>query len=166
MDVNTMYAAAALGLQDEYDTQIVKDVWNNSMSNMNAGESTKNCFSVYEAQGSTAEGMCYQAGLSCGSDTDCNALAVKYAEALAGGYSKDFESFKKKSSFLVKAGEITGGILSGLLTSLGGDKDNQIDVGGGYYEPQKKSRTSLYIGIGVVAVIGIGVAIYFARKNK
>lgn len=166
MDVNTMYAASSLGLQDEYDTQIIKDVWNNDvdMSNMNAGEATKACRAVYESQGVKAEEKCYNAALSCGSDANCNALAVKYAQALAGGYSKDFESFKKKSNILSQAGEIAGGILSGLLGGLGG-KD-RIDVEDDTYIPPPPTPIGLYIAVGVLAVVGIGLTIYFVRKKK
>jgi hypothetical protein len=163
-----MYVASQLGLQDEYDTQIIKSVWNNDsdMSNMTAQKASDSCEIVYESQGSDAYNKCYNAALSCGSDTNCNALAVKYSQALAKGYSKDFESFKKKSSFMSNAGEISGGIISGLLASLGGGNEDRINVGGGYYEAPPKSKTGLYIGIGAVALIGIGAVIYFARKKK
>ena len=88
---------------------------------------------------------------------------VKYSKALVKGYSGDFASFKKKSGVLASIGEIGGGLLRGLL----GNKENGVQVGGdGYYPEPPKSRTGLYIGIALVAVIGIGAAIYFARKKK
>lgn len=158
-----MYVASTIGLQDDYDTQIIKDVWNNSMSNMNDVESSSSCEAVYESQGSSAYNKCYQASLSCGSDSKCDILAKKYAQALVGGYSKDFESFKNKSNILSSAGEIAGSLLSGLL----GKNENDTQIGGGgYYAPQSKSNKGLYIGIGVVALIGIGTATYFALKKK
>ena len=173
MDVNTMYAAVDIGAQDEYDTQIVKDVWNNDTSNFQnftekdfAGE-TNMCEATYEAQGGNSYAMCRSAALSCGTDVACNVIAEKYAKALEGGYSKDFEAFKKKTSMLASIGDIATNLLGGLISKLGGgSSDQDVEVGGGRVViEQEKSKTGLYIGIGVVAVAAIGTAIYFARKK-
>jgi hypothetical protein len=171
MDINTMYAASQLGKQDEYDTQIVKDVWNNDFYSFTekdfAGE-TNMCEAVYESQGSAAFNMCRSAALSCGEDSNCNTLATKYSQALVGGYSKDFASFKKKTSNLGAIGDIASGLLGGWISNLGGGgKEGDIQLGGSdYYEPQKKNKLGTYILVGVVAVIGIGAAIYFLNKKK
>lgn len=167
MDVNTMYAASDLGLQDEYDTQIVKEVWSNSMSNMDAESSSANCEKAYEAQGAEAYNKCYNASLSCGTDSACNAIAKKYGEALARGYSKDFESFKKRTGLLSQAGEIGKDILGGVLSGLGLSNSNNTSGrnSGAYYDEPKRSNTGLYIGLGIVALAGISAAIYFARKK-
>lgn len=169
MDINTMYAAVDLGIQDEYDTQIIKNVWNtdnSSFANFTekdfAGE-TNMCEGVYEAQGADAYAKCRSAAMSADTPQH-NALAVKYAKALEGGYSKDFESFKKKSATLSAIGEIGAGLLGGLL-----DRFSSGNSGTGGYEDSPlppKSRTGLYIGIGLVAVLGIGTAIYFATRKK
>ena len=171
MDVNTMYAAADLGLQDEYDTQIVKNVWNDSSSFANftakdfEGE-TNMCEGVYEKQGAEGYSKCYNAAISSNTP-EHNALALKYAKALEKGYSKDFESFKKKTGTLSSIGDIATGLLGGLLDNFAsGNKDGNIQVGGYEYAPQPKSRTGLYVGIGLVAVLGIGTAIYFATRKK
>jgi hypothetical protein len=170
MDVNTLYAAVDLGAQEEYDTQIVKEVWNNDTSNFTQselGSETNICEATYESQGADAYNRCYNAALSCGSDSNCNALAVKYAQALNSGYSTSFEDFKKKTGTLSAVGEIATGLLGGLLGKLGGgSREGDIQLGGGgYYEPQQKSNKGMYIGIGIVALIGIGAAVYFARKK-
>lgn len=173
MDVNTMYAAVDLGAQDEYDTQIVKDVWNNDNSNFQnfiekdfAGE-TNMCEATYEAQGGNSYAMCRSAALSCGTDVACNVIAEKYAKALEGGYSKDFEAFKKKTSILAAIGDIASNLLGGLLSKLGGgSSEDDIDLSRDKkYKEEEKSKTGLYIGIGVVALAAIGAAIYFARKK-
>ena len=172
MDVNTLYAAIDLGAQEEYDTQIIKDVWNDESTNFQnftdkdfAGE-TNMCEAAYEASGADAYSKCRAAALACGADAKCNALAVKYAQALEKGYSKSFADFKKKSGTLAAIGDIASGLLGGLLGSLG-KKDNNIEVGGGgVYPAPTKSRTGLYIGVGLVAAVGIGAAIYFATRKK
>ena len=144
MDINTMIAASMIGKQEEYDTQIVKDVWNNEMLGFTEedfkGESNM-CEAAYEAQGSEAFNKCRAAALACGSDESCNKLAVKYAAALVKGYSKDFESFKKKTSTLSAIGDIATGILSGIFGGKQGGGQGNIQVGGGaYYPPQEKSK--------------------------
>lgn len=162
MDINTFYAASNLGVRDEYNTQIVKDVWSKSMSNMTEIEASDSCEAVYEAQGSDAFTRCRNAALSCNNDDACKTLSSKFNAALIKGYSGDFESFKKKSNVLANLGEISGGIIKGLLN--GGSSYNNSNTDNGYYD-KPKNNTALYIGIGAVALIGIGVAIYFARKK-
>lgn len=166
MDINTMYAASQLGKQDEYDTQIVKDVWNQDFSN--ASTDSDMCEAAYEAQGAEAFNKCNAAIASCGSDSTCRELAKKYSQALQGGYSKSFEDFKKKTGTLAAVGDIASGLLGGLLSNLGGgSREGDIQVGGGaYYEPQQKSNMGLKIGIGILALAGIGTAIYFATRKK
>ena len=175
MDINTMYAAANVGLQDDYETQIIKEVWqkaSSDMSNFTKADFEKEdnvCEKVYEAQGSTAYGMCYNAAISSNTAAH-NALIERYAEAQVKGYQKDFESFKKKSSTLGALGNLAEGILGGLL----GDKrrdassnNSSVTVGGGgTYDPPKESKLGLYIGLGAVALVGIGTAIYFFTRKK
>ena len=163
-----MIAASMVGRQDAYDTQIVKEVWNNAeMLEFTAKDfegETNMCEATYEAQGAEAFNKCRAAALSCGEDKTCDGIAVRYAAALEKGYSKSFEDFKKKTNTLAAIGDIATGILGGLFNK-GGSQSN-IQVGGGaYYPPQEKSKKGLYLALGAVAVVGIGVAIYFARKK-
>lgn len=80
------------------------------------------------------------------------------------------ESSESKGSFgdWMKTAKGAGWIDKGLTLLSGGD-NNQGDINtrnnnnNKYNTPQ--NNTALYIGIGVVALIGIGVAIYFARKK-
>jgi hypothetical protein len=175
MDINTMYAAANVGLQDDYETQIIKEVWqkaSSDMSNFTKADFEKEdniCEKVYEAQGSTAYGMCYNAAISANTAAH-NALIGRYAEAQVKGYQKDFESFKKKSSTLGALGNLAEGILGGLLGDKrrdGTSNDSSVSVGGGgTYQPPEKSKLGLYIGLGAVALVGIGTAIYFFTRKK
>lgn len=174
MDVNTLYAAVDLGAQDAFETEILKEVWsNNNLSFQNftskdfEGE-TNICEKVYEKLGSEGYNKCYNAAISSNTARH-NALVTKYAEAQAKGYTKSFEQFKR-SSTLGTIGDIAGGLLSGLFgNSDSGSQGGGTQGGGtqgGYYPPQKESKTGLYIGLGAVALIGIGTAIYFATRKK
>ena len=169
MDTYTLYAARTIGMkskQDEYDTQIVKEVWQNKFSNLTEEQSAKACQFVYDSQGSSAYEKCNQAYLSCGTDGGCVSVAQKYAEALAKGYSKDFEAFKKKTNFLTSTGELIGGVLSGFVGSQTG-RNNQVNFGtGGFYQPPRRTPAGTYIGIALLAIVGIGAGIYFYRKSK
>ncbi len=142
------------------------------MSNVTKADFEKEdniCEKVYEAQGSTAYGMCYNAAISANTAAH-NALIERYAEAQVKGYQKDFESFKKKSSTLGALGSLAEGILGGLL----GDKrrdiasdGSSVTVGGNAkYPPPEESKLGLYIGLGAVALVGIGTAIYFFTRKK
>ena len=177
MDVNTMYAAANVGLQDDYETQIVREVWQSSnMSNFTKADFEKDpnmCDRVYEAQGSDGYNKCYNAAIASNT-SDHNALVEKYIEAQVKGYTKDFESFKKKTKregALGTLGNLTESILGSLL---GDNRKNQesgddITIGGRKYkvpEEDEKSKIGLYIGLGAVALIGIGTAIYFISRKK
>jgi len=178
MDVNSMMTQAALTAQEDYETQIVKEVWadfptNGDMSNFTAKDFDKDpnmCDKVYELQGSSAYNMCYTAAIASNTP-EHNALVTRYIAAQEKGYKKDFESFKKKTGTLSAIGDLA----SGVLTSLFGNKSNQAQQGGfnqggirtgDVYPEPDKPRTALYIGIGVVALIGIGTAIYFYNKKK
>lgn len=167
MDVNTLNTAVNIGVQDAYDTQIVKSVWSkNSMSNFTASDFQKEnniCEKVYEAQGAEAYNRCYNAAVSSNTPSH-NALVTKYAEALSKGYSKDFESFKRKTNTLSAVGDIAKGLIGNFLNKFG--SENTSDSEGAYnYEQEPKNNTGLYVGIGLLTVIGIGTAIYFARRK-
>lgn len=170
MDSYYLHIVRTLGkaaTQDEYDTQIVKEVWTDDYSNLNEGEATQACVNVYKARGVEAEQRCYNAYVGCGNNNKCNAIAAKYAEALERGYSKDFESFKKKSSVLAQTGEVIGGFLSGLLGDRRDNQNwNQGMQGGNWNQPPPRRNTGLIVGVGLLAVVGIGAAIYFANKKK
>ncbi len=178
MDVNSMLTQAALTAQEDYETQIVKEVWadfptDGDMSNFTAKDFDKDpnmCDGVYEAQGSSAYNMCYTAAISANTP-EHNALALRYAQAQEKGYKKDFESFKKKTGTLSAIGDLASGILTSLLgggssnQQGGGNQNSNIRTDEFYPEPDKP-KTGLFIGIGIVAVIGIGAAIYFFNKKK
>ena len=179
MDINSMMTQAALSAQEDYETQIVKEVWadfptNGDMSNFTAKDfdvDPNMCDSVYESYGSDAYNKCYTAAISANTP-EHNALVVRYIAAQEKGSKQTFEQFKRKTGAMAAIGDLA----SGILTSFFGNKTNPntntntntsggIKTGGFYPEPEK-SKTGLYIGIGVVAVIGIGAAIYFFNRKK
>jgi hypothetical protein len=172
MDSYYLHTVRTLGMaakQDEYDTQIVKEVWADDYSNLSEQQSADACEFVYESQGSGAYNKCYQAYLNCGSDASCVTMAQKYAQALAKGYSKDFESFKRKSNILGQTGEVVGGLLTGLFGDRRRDNQNwnqNWQGGGTWNQPPRRQNTGLFVGLGLVALVGIGAAVYFARKKK
>lgn len=80
---------------------------------------------------------------------------------------------KEKGQFLKEnadtIGQIGASLLSGLFSGRGNAQvDEQLNSGAGSMPPPppKKSNTGLIIGIGVLALAGIGTAIYFMRKKK
>tara|TARA_R110000822_G_scaffold46670_3_gene124204 strand:- start:14638 stop:15141 length:504 start_codon:yes stop_codon:yes gene_type:complete len=167
MDLNTMFAASSVGRQDDYDTQIIKEVWANfptdeDMSNFTKADfegETSICEKAYESQGSVAYNKCYEAAISANTP-EHNALVTKYAEAQAGGYSKDFSAFKTKTNVL--------GLAKGLLDSLFAPADKKHSNSfrtGETYPKEEESKTGLYIGIGAVVLVGIGTAIYFGTRR-
>jgi len=159
MDVNTLYAASSIGSQDDLDTKIIKEVWAEGYSAMNAFDSEVNCSGL---DGKTYSD-CYEASRNCGADKACNEMATKYAKALQGGYRKDFEAFKAKTESLGKLGELGKDIFNWLARGRG-----QETVVAPQFQPQSevKPKTGLYIGLGILAVAAIGTAIYFATKKK
>jgi hypothetical protein len=176
MDVNSMMTQAALTAQEEYENQIVKEVWadfptNGDMSNFTAKDFDKDpnmCDGVYELQGSDAYNLCYTAAISANTP-EHNALVTRYIQAQEKGYKKDFESFKKKTGTLSAIGDLAGGI----LTSIFGNKTNSTNTSGNtrtdYTRDEvtdEKPKTGLYIAIGAVAIVGIGAAIYFFNRKK
>ena len=177
MDINSMMTQAALSAQEDYETQIVKEVWgdfpsNGDMSNFTAKDfdvDPNMCDGVYESQGSDAYNKCYTAAISANTP-EHNALVVKYIAAQEKGYTKDFESFKKKTGTLSAIGDLASGILTSFFGNKTNPNTNTNTSGGtrtgGYYPEPEPSKTGLYIGIGVVAVIGIGAAIYFFNRKK
>ena len=171
MNSNTLYAAAMVGRQADYDDQIIKEAWEedgyNNMAELKAQDA---CEAAYEAHGADVYGKCRAAGISCGSDAGCDAVFLKYAKALKKGYKGSFADFKKRSKNLAAIGTIGLDFIGGLLGKIGSGRDGG-EGGGDYgayggYAPPQKSRTGLYIGLGLVAVVGVGVAIYFANKKK
>jgi len=168
MDNNTYYAAAMLGRQQEYDDQIIKKVWSNDYQNMTEQEASDSCEDVYEKQGSTAFNKCRSALISCGNDATCTAISKKYSEALSGGYSGTFEDFKKRSGTLSSLGQIGTTFLTGLLANLAAKNQGNTQVapdGNTPPPPPPPSNTGLYIGLGLVAVLGIGAAVYFGTRS-
>jgi hypothetical protein len=169
MDATSYMSVASYGIQQDYDDQIIREVWTEKYSNLSETEASASCEEVYEKQGASAYNRCYLAGVSCKDNAACNEVAKRYAKALAKGYSKDFEAFKKRSQTLSQIGSTAGELLGGLLSGLGikDTPDASADVYSGdysYEEPKKK--TGLYVGLGLVAAVGIGFAIYFATKKK
>jgi hypothetical protein len=82
-----------------------------------------------------------------------------------GGF-KDWINTAKEAGWLDKIINIGGSIVS--------NQQNQNLGGAGYtnqptvivQDDNKKSNKGLYIGLGVLALVGIGAAIYFANKKK
>lgn len=109
-------------------------------SNMTEEEASDSCESVYEKLGVEAFNKCR-------------------SEALQG----------KKGSFgdWMKTAQDAGWIDKGLGLLGGALGGNKVNNNYGNYPPppQKKNNTALYV-VGGLAVIGIGVAIYFATKKK
>lgn len=162
MDSNTLYAASLVGSQQDYDDAIIRDVWAEDHSNMTSTQAENACERAYESQGADAYNKCRAAGISCGNDKACDAIHAKYAAALARGYSGSFEDFKRRSDTLNSLGQLGISLVSGLF----GGRDQQAQGGGApYVAPPQKSRTGLYVVLGLVAVAGIGTAIYFANKD-
>lgn len=72
-----------------------------------------------------------------------------------------------------RSGRVGGGLNLGSLFNTGAGlvqtyRDNK-QYGSGTYNTtpvETKNNTGLYIGLGVLAVVGVGVAIYFIRKNS
>lgn len=177
MDTNAMYAAAMVGRQADYDDFIIKEAWaEDGFESMTTASAQATCSVVHEKQGSEAYSRCMDAANSCGSSKTCDTTAIKYAKALSKGYSKSFDDFKKRSETLAGLGKLGMDLGGAILTILGGNKEGGSDEGGGgstyclenpydaLCQP-KKSRTGLYIGLGVLAVGAIGAAIYFGRKK-
>lgn len=172
MDSNTMYAASMVGGQDDYNDYIVKQVWedtSSNFSNMTIDSAQVLCNPVADKQGSSAYGRCMDAANGCREDETCNTAAKKYAKALAKGYKGSFADFKKRSSNLAAAGAIASDLLGGILSQLGGGQDAGAGTDGrddyNTPPPPPKKKIGLYIALGAVALIGIGTAIYFARKK-
>lgn len=170
MNPNTAYMSlASISSQDAYDDQIIKEVWSKDFSNFSAQQAQNNCEAVYERMGANAYNRCYQAGVSCKNDATCNELAKKYSAAILKGYSKDFESFKKRSGTISTIGEVGGNILGNLLNKLQGKEaegGEEYDAGADYATPQPKSKTGLIIGITLGGLAVIGGIIYLATRKK
>ena len=176
MDSNTLYAAAMVGRQDAYNDAIVIDVWKEEgFGNMIESKAQDACEPAYEKHGASVYAKCRQAGISCGSDASCDAVFLKYAKALAKDYKGSFEDFKKRSANLAGLGQLSADLVGKLLTSIsgGGSGDVQgVDSDFCAMYPTDPScglaprRTGLYIALGLTALVGIGVAVYFANKNK
>ena len=174
MDLNTMFAASSVGRQDAYDKQIIKEVWANfttdgGMSNFTKADfeaETNICEKAYEAQGSEAYSNCYNAAISANTP-EHNALVSKYAEAQAKGYSKDFNSFKKKTGTLSALGDIASGILGSLLGG-GKSKSSTDTTTERVYVPDDDEglSTGAKIGIGVGALAVVGVVVFLIIRKK
>jgi hypothetical protein len=166
MDNNTLYAASIVGRQQDYDDYIIKQAWmEDEYDNMIEAKANDACEVVYEKHGAEAYARCRAGGISCGSDTDCDAVFLKYVKSLTNGYKGTFADFKKRSGNLAAAGQLGASLVGKLLSSLGGggSADSTGYTGEDFTPP--KNRTGLYIGLGVAAAAAIGVAVYFARKN-
>tara|TARA_B100000963_G_scaffold8974_2_gene7071 strand:- start:6385 stop:6855 length:471 start_codon:yes stop_codon:yes gene_type:complete len=149
---------------------IMHAVWRGKAGFSNAVTSQSDieriCEPVYEKFGAEGEGgynACYSATNLCvGSPTLCSEAQIweKYSQALSEGYSADFQSFKRRSQL---AGYLTaaGQILQGLFTN----KEQAPPPGTGSVQPMKSDNTMIWV-IGGVAVLGLGVGIYFLTRNK
>jgi len=132
-----------------------KDSW----SNMTSSEALTNCDKLDNTEGKYD--MCMEASVDCGNDADCE-LARKYAQALKEGYSKDFGAFKKK---VRNMGFLNMGLdfLNNLLNKPQGGNS------GAYPPPPPKQGMSTVakvgIGVGVLALIGVGVYFIFRKKD-
>jgi hypothetical protein len=164
-----MYAASMVGRQEDYNDAIIRDVWaEEEYEGMNLTKATDICQSLKNTHGAEAWNKCKDAAVGCKNDSACDTVAEKYAKALSRGYKGSFSDFKRRSENLAAAGMIGMDLVSSLLSRIGSGRDNTGggDYGGGYdYDPTPKPRTGLYIALGLVAVAGIGAAIYFAKKK-
>jgi len=174
MDSNTLYVATMVGRQDAYNDAIVVDVWKEEgFGNMSEEKAQDACEDAYEKHGASVYAKCRAAGVSCGSDSDCDVIFAKYAKALAKNYKGSFEDFKKRSSNLASAGQLSMEWAGKILSGLGGGQGagQEIDAGFCAMYPDDvacagaKKRTGLYVAIGILALGAIGTAIYFATKK-
>jgi len=109
-------------------------------SNMTEQEASDKCEPVYESQGADAFNKCRE-------------------DALKGkGKFGDWMKTAQDSGWIDKGLGILGGFMN---------KNPQgTSQGGNYYQqPPPKNNTALYV-VGGLAVVGIGVAIYFAVRKK
>ena len=124
------------------------------------------CDPIYDKFGTTGEGgyyACQSALQLCiDSPTQCNEanLWETYSQALTQGYSADFQTFKRRSSlagYLTAAGQIIQGFFH--------NKEQAPAPGSTLPEPMKKDNTLAFV-IGGVALVGLGVGIYFLTRKK
>ena len=176
--------------------EIVLNAWKSkSYSNMlDSGVSTA-CAGVKSSKGSLGNNRCRNAYSSCGSDSDCDLVALKYAKALEGGFDGSFSDFKESSTNLAEnlgwgkklLGYLSGNKDSGEQSEDNADrKEKYMDLGskflisffgnlgnkGGGEEPSDRnqyqpepSNTGLYVVLGIVGAIGVGTLIYFKTKK-
>jgi hypothetical protein len=111
-------------------------------SNMTQQQAQDRCEDVYESDGAEAFNTCVE-----------NKMSKK-------GFG-DWMQAAQEAGWIDKGLGLLGGFLNKDKTNTGGY------VGGGYVPqpPPPKSKAPLFI-IGGIAVIGIGIAIYFAVKKK
>lgn len=150
---------------------IMRKVWENKgFSNAVTSQSDidRICEPVYEKFGAMGEGgynACQSATYLCmNSPTQCNEAIIweNYSQALADGYSADYQTFKKRSK--------TAGFLSGLLQIgqglFGNQQQPATQPTGGSVQPMRSgNNTALWIGGGLL-VVGLGVGIYFLTRKK
>lgn len=145
---------------------IMHKVWKNSFSNAVTGrpDIERICEPVYEKFGAEGEGgynACYTAVELCvNNPAQCDEALTweKYSQALVGGYSADFQTFKKRSriaGYLTNVGQIVQGFFQ---------NQSQAPTQSTQPQPTRSMNTPLIIG-GVVLLVGVGVGIYFLTKK-
>jgi|DEB0MinimDraft_10_1074344.scaffolds.fasta_scaffold02741_16 hypothetical protein len=166
MDSNTLYNSAMIGEVALANDEIIKSVWKeDSFENMTAMQAEDLCGSL----GDSVYGKCMNAANQCGADGACDAVAKKYAKALGKGYQGSFEDFKKRSKSMGDMGQIALGFLGNFLGKIGSGGSNEQEsysddsYSGG--SDEGSSKTGLFVAVGALALIGIGVGIYFATKK-
>jgi hypothetical protein len=171
MDNTLLYQAMSVGKEITEQDDILREVWQEEEENFSglaAVEAQNICEDAYEKQGADVYNQCYAAATSCGNDSTCDTIAKKYAKALGKGWQGTFEQFKTRSS---NVDVLTNFGLNALGTWLsGGSQGGQqpsggstvVYAGGG---DSGKSNTGMYVGLGVLALVGIGAAIYFGGKK-
>ena len=151
---------------------IMHRVWRGKAGFSNAVTSQSDiervCEPVYEKFGAEGEGgynACYSATNLCvGSPTLCSESQIweKYSQALSEGYTADFQSFKRRSQisgYLTAAGQILQGIFGNQQQAPTSNPNS------GGVVPMKKDNTMAYV-IGGIAVVGLGIGIYFLTRKK
>lgn len=152
--INPEYVAQ-LDAQRTSDTDIVKNVWENSFLAFSDTDIGDMCNEQGVPMGVTK--ICLNAGSSCGKDTKCQAVFRKYVDALKKGYTKDFAAFKKESSLM---GYVN--IATSIATGFFGSKDASPDI---ETPEQRTKRMAITIGISVLAVTALSIGIYFVVKR-
>ena len=171
MDANTMYSAAMIGRDLDYQDDVIIAAWEEEgFAGLTVDDAQKVCKSLKGDNYS----KCMSAYNSCREDTNCDRVAAKYVKAIQKGYKGTFEDFKKRSAALANIGQLSLSYLGDFLTNFGQGGGGAMGGGQDYcltnpQDPicggQQPNRTGLYVVLGLLAVAGIGAAIYFSTKK-